>query len=591
MDENPPTLITEADLPNGEEVLARGRALAKDWKVGQNPFLKHVDCPSEAGFKRQCIEQGRIMQHAQIGFRDFEKSRRAWDEIYETCQRHEVGVDRYGICLDWTMGLLSQDRDERWRGTGLILENIEEFIALTEGAPVAPHFGDFVLGFPASLENTQAALSAGSTAIGNLGQYFTFRLPGYEDDLAITKATLTALGLIAAQDVEVLIHSNLDDGFAAMFTDLSSSLGAVLIEKYIVEDLIGGHISHCYGHHFSNPRNRISFHLALAQIATSPGTMVYGNTTSYRGKPSENYASLAAYLSADIIAQNLRPSGHAINPVPVTENQRIPDIDEIIDAQLFAGRLIEHGPGLIGITDMRPAEAEASMIVEGGQKFFENTLRGFTQSGVDITDPFQMLLALRRLGGKRLEELYGAGKIDPSAWRGRRALVQSSLIEKADAAVQSHLCHVGETERTRLSKAGLKIMVASTDVHEHGKLLVERMFEELSVVTVDGGVSINPDLLAESAFRESPDALAISTYNGIALTYIRALTTALQNRGLDIPILIGGRLNQVPTGSNTSMPVDVTDELTGCGVIVCHNVEDAVPALQKIVNSKNNKGL
>ena len=134
-------------------------------------------------------------------------------------------------------------------------------------------------------------------------------------------------------------------------------------------------------------------------------------------------------------------------------------------------------------------------------------------------------------------------------------------------------------------------MVASTDVHEHGKLLVERMFEELSVVTVDGGVSINPDLLAESAFRESPDALAISTYNGIALTYIRALTTALQNRGLDIPILIGGRLNQVPTGSNTSMPVDVTDELTGCGVIVCHNVEDAVPALQKIVNSKNNKGL
>jgi hypothetical protein len=68
-----------------------------------------------------------------------------------------------------------------------------------------------------------------------------------------TEATLVALGLVAAQDVEILVHSNLDDGFAGLFADTSAAIGMVLLEKYIVEDLIGASVSHCYGHHFTAP--------------------------------------------------------------------------------------------------------------------------------------------------------------------------------------------------------------------------------------------------------------------------------------------------------------------------------------------------
>ena len=81
--------------------------------------------------------------------------------------------------------------------------------------PAHRRFGDFIMGFPAAVENTCAALAAGATAIGNLGQYFTFRLPNWDDDVATTTATVTALALLAAQEEEVLVHSNLDDGFAA----------------------------------------------------------------------------------------------------------------------------------------------------------------------------------------------------------------------------------------------------------------------------------------------------------------------------------------------------------------------------------------
>ncbi|NND49413.1 MAG: hypothetical protein HKN60_04095, partial [Rhizobiales bacterium] len=47
--------------------------------------------------------------------------------------------------------------------------------------------------------------------------------------MASTAATVTALGLIARQSAEVLVHSNLDDGFAALFCDLACAFGAVLL--------------------------------------------------------------------------------------------------------------------------------------------------------------------------------------------------------------------------------------------------------------------------------------------------------------------------------------------------------------------------
>ena len=102
-----------------------------------------------------------------------------------------------------------------------MLDGPEDFARITGAAPAAAHFGDFMMGLPGAVENTKAALAAGATAIGNLGQYFTFRLPYWDDDVATTEATLVALGLVAAQDAEILVHSNLDDGFAGLFADAS----------------------------------------------------------------------------------------------------------------------------------------------------------------------------------------------------------------------------------------------------------------------------------------------------------------------------------------------------------------------------------
>lgn len=67
------------------------------------------------------------------------------------------------------MGYPREQRSGQTRGTGILLNSDEDFARLTQAAPAAMHFGDFMLGFPAALENACSALAAGAITTGNLG--------------------------------------------------------------------------------------------------------------------------------------------------------------------------------------------------------------------------------------------------------------------------------------------------------------------------------------------------------------------------------------------------------------------------------------
>jgi methylmalonyl-CoA mutase cobalamin-binding domain/chain len=533
------------------------------------------------------MDEGAVMYHAQFGFRSAEKSRRAYAEIHEGIGRAGYRVDRYGICLDWSMGYPAAARSEMPRGTGLILDSPEAFADLTRNAPVAPHFGDFVIGTPAALENTAAALAAGATSIGNLGQYFTFTMPRWQDDVGTTAETIKAMALCAAQPVEVLIHSNLDDGFAAMFTDLACGIGAVLIERFIVEDLVGGRVSHCYGHTFSDPLSRLAFQRALAEVTDAPGTMVYGNTTIYAAKEVENFANLASYLLVDVVAQRLLPTGHAVNPVPVTEALRIPDVDEIIDAHLFANRLTERSGGFEGLFDLEGADRMAATLVEGGYRFRDSVFAGLEGAGIDVGNAFEVLLSLRRIGAKRLEELFGPGDRTEGAWRNRTPVVPGTTIAALEAQGASLVGSLDRMEREVIRSSGLRGCVASTDVHEYGKILVETVLGQVGIKVVDAGVSVDPEDLLRQAVSASADFIALSTYSGIALEYVQALKDEMGKLGRRMPLFIGGKLNQVPEDSTSSMPEDVTDQLQELGVSVCHGIEVMLDGLLSLAQEKS----
>jgi len=569
----PMPVLTDPRLRPGASLLAEGRAMARDWSLGSCPFLTGEGVSSESEYKLRAARAGRIMQHAHIGFRRIDRTVDGIARLHDEAQARGVTIDRFGITLDWSMGYPPDRRASAGRGTGIVLTGPEDFARITHASPAAAHFGDFMLGLPGALENCRAALVAGATAIGNLGQYFTFRLPFWDDDVATTHATVTALGLIAAQPAQVLVHSNLDDGFAGLFTDLTSAFGMALIERHIVEDLIGAKASFCFGHHFSSPLTRTAFQRALARRTDTPGTMIFGNTVSYRSNAAGNFASLASYLLADIGALMRHNSGHAINPVPVTENLRIPDLDEILDAQTFAARLVEQAPGHLAMWEIGTIDALADQIEAGGQRFARRVLAGLGDRGVDSTDPAALMLAIRRLGAKRIEALWGEGEPDGER---RRPRLPADWAEELDTMADRWLARE-DVAATDLS--GLRVAIGTTDVHEHGAYLVTRTLNSLGAEVIDAGTAVDPDVLVARAIQAEADVIAISTYNGIALSYARAVLKELEPVRPEMAVLIGGKLNQIPETSNSDLPVDVTTEIAATGAFPCADLDAMLDAL------------
>ncbi|MEO1161773.1 MAG: cobalamin-dependent protein, partial [Pseudomonadota bacterium] len=154
--------------------------------------------------------------------------------------------------------------------------------------------------------------------------------------------------------------------------------------------------------------------------------------------------------------------------------------------------------------------------------------------------------------------------------------IPSDIAEEVAEMAQTHLSRVPHGDRQALAGMAPRILTATTDVHEHGKLVLDEVLSGAGATLLDGGTSVEPQALAEAALAEQADAIALSTYNGVALSYYNALRELVGNQ---IPVLIGGRLNQVPDTSNTSLPVDVGDQLAAAGALVCREIEDAVPAL------------
>ena len=111
--------------------------------------------------------------------------------------------------------------------------------------------------------------------------------------------------------------------------------------------------------------------------------------------------------------------------------------------------------------------------------------------------------------------------------------------------------------------------------------MLEQVFKDLDIDTNDAGVSADPGVVAQTAYESDADFIALSTYNGIALTYLRTLREEIDRLGLDIPIFVGGRVNQIPDGSNTSLPVDVSDKVRSLGVTVCTDVAEMLETLAR----------
>lgn len=126
---------------------------------------------------------------------------------------------------------------------------------------------------------------------------------------------------------------------------------------------------------------------------------------------------------------------------------------------------------------------------------------------------------------------------------------------------------------------GTSVLLASTDVHEFGKLVVGIALKEAGVQLVDIGISVDADEIAEAACKRRVDAICVSTHNGMALAYAQDLIKELRRWEVEVPVFMGGKLNQDVEGA---LPRDVTADLRELRIIPCNDILRMLEDLKSI---------
>jgi len=569
-------LILE-DLPSFQEIRSRATSVSKDWVIGRTPFMDKMGVNSEREYKEKSKKEGNIMRHAHIGYNSSKETISAIKYIYEELDKKGCRIDRFGICLDCQMGVQPELRDKIPRGAGLIFNTQEEWIEVAQAAPVMVHFGDNMIGTLNSLNNLKCAFAAGGTTIGNASHFYTYEYPFTYDLNQRTIDTVTAFSIMANyKDKGMLVHSNLDDGFSAMFHDLSVTLGWAKLERHIVQELIGAKLGHCFGNLFSNPMLRMTFALALDDIneGDSCGSMVYGNTTDFDLDFTKNYSVINSYLLGDMIAQIHKPTGHGLNAVPVSEAARIPSPQEIVDAQIMSNRLEGYARSYEQYINWDKIEADKNKLLIGAQVFYDRTLEGLDAMGIDVENPAELMLSLKKLGPGFLEEHYGAGK-KANTMRGRVPVCPTDMVINIRKIRDN--CLKNLTVNACLK--GVKVVICSTDVHEFGKEIVGSVLKKAGATVYDIGTDASPMEIAETVIETDSKFVAISTYNGIALTFGKRTLEEFAKFNLKVPVFMGGILNE--NMDDGSLPIDVTDKLQEIGIICSKKADEIIDMMKE----------
>ena len=565
------------DLPDGKKLVLEGREFSKGVTIGRSLFLEKHGVFSEREYKENCIKEKKIMFHFQYGLTNFEKSAEGLNYIYNESLKRGHTPDRYGLCLDRAMGLPPEMRSLVPRETGLKLDTEDEWKALGRIVPIQPHMGDHIVSSPASVENLLGALSAGITTVGNFSQYFTFEYPLWYDEPLRLKNFVKALGIMSGlKDKGVMIHSNIDDGFCSQFYDRCSIMGWAMMEYYILNDLIGAKLAPCFGNMIDDPLTRMSTITCLDEIHKHEcvGSMAYGDTLSPTMDLTRNLATTASYVINDIVMQMHTPTGHAINPLPVTEVIRIPTPEEIVQVQLMGAQLKLEAERQYEITDFSKIEERAHFMLKNSKKFFDRIMDAFSDV-IDVTDPLKLIYGLKLVGADNLENMFACDAPNTCHAAERKPYLETGMYRMITGMIDTTLQKTVMTENAIRKVKGKKAIIACTDVHQYGKMIVSAVLQKAGFIVQDFGCNADPGDIVGCMLDDNPDVIVLSTYNGLARSYASDLKAQAAQAGIwgSVPIIMGGRLND---DAGCEVPVDVTDDLAQMGFHPSATIESLI---------------
>ncbi len=576
-------------LPKGKELVQEGIKIGGTIELGRSPFLQERNVRCESDWKRMQAEKGNIQWGRILGLCSVDEQVEGLKYLWEWSKKVGLEFDRCDLIGSRVTGLPLDLRNKASRETSFTFEDPNDWVRIVQATPMAPCFLDHHIGSPNSVYNTVNALKAGATTVGTLCHVY-YNYPYWHDDIAQVIETVKAIGIMASKRKDgIMLSSQTGDGLEAQFFDHASQIGFMRLQQYICEDLCGTNYSVGLGGNISGDiPTKWAIGLALndilkANLKTDHNVWEYvnGNTLEATDDIESNYALTVAEFIPFAILERKYKTGCAYHANPATEYMRVPTVEEITEVfsvcavALKKAREYESG----NLFDDSYINEIRSLLLNKGNQFFESVKKGLSEIGVDITDPLQILLATRRLGAARLEEMCHPGEKDSTYPGGFIPFMPTEPIRRAMKTKDDFVKKVYSEQFSDVVR-DKKVVVGSTDIHTWGLFVVSGVLNDLGAKVVNGGTDLDAERVLDLAFKEGTPYIAISTNNGQCLDWSKHLMELAKQRNQHVKVFMGGRLNAIL--ESATEPVDVSDQLVRLGISPCREVSDLIKGIAGI---------
>lgn len=569
------------NMPDWKESWAEGYNIGQRIEIQETPFRKKYGVENDVDYRLKQAEQGKLSWKINMGLASVEEEAaglKAAEKFNE-----ETGL-RISFAHQLPKNIIGVPKDKRENipsALGFDLDEPEDWLKITMASTVQPVFADNHLGWPNAVYTTINSIAAGSTYTGLFG-FFHQVAPGCPDEVWNMNENVKALGICAAKyDEKVVVNSNMDDSAPAYFLDFASYLAWGKLERYIVSDLCKVRYSYSFGNFTTNLIHKAAMWLAASDTFKKddqPGIgFIYPNTVDHWDHHIHaNYGFQIPEALLAILLEKKFKTGATFISVPITEKITIPTVPEMLDMTGACQRAEESAVYYEKLMNWTEIEMLRDQIEDFSEKMYRNILNGLKESGVDITNPIELMVVLKRIDPTAFEKMFhpsvandGNHQIVP--------LMPAALWQKSEeqiAEIVDRLKGFGYSEKLK----DKRICVASADIHYFGAFVIIGVMKAFGADVIDGGNQMEAIDVLDLADEHGITDICVSLHNGHTIHYARLLIQLASERNKNYRFFMGGVLTSFLNETDKE-PVDVTQQVEDLGIHTCASVEELLAKL------------
>jgi len=570
---------------NGMNLVKKGVEIGNSFEAGRSRFERESNgkYTCHMDYKKECMREGKIVWDLLVGLATIDEEAEAIAELHRRAEELGYELNLIQAIPSPLTGLPKEYRDKAPATTSYIMEGLDDYKKHIEAAPVDVDFGDHHLVTPNAIETTINALKVGSPRVGEFSQ-FIWDYPGFDDDVKRFSDMTVALGIMASKRDEMFcVETYLDDGFPGYFIDCASYIGYALMEHYICSTLCNARLSISYAGLLSEIDTRMAIPLALHRLLSTDEqpTMSYINGSTnmqWDHDLNGNFGTSCQEMLFEILVEKKYRMGLGINPVAITEKIAVPTMQELWDIFVAGKRVEEKADEWMPFMDFTKLEEIAGVMMEQGKQFFENSLEGMKEAGIDIEDPLEMILTLKKFDKVKYEQAFHPTTYKKDAVELKPfypTVLGRQTVDMKEKIIKELKAEGYKEEDLK----GKRIVVGSGDAHTYGLILVEGVLEAMGATVVNGGVDMEAVDMLDLADEEGISNVAVSCHNGEALDYGKQLLQLAKERGKKYQFFMGGKLNAILPGH--SEPTEIDDQLCDMGISAHNDLRYTIDLLKK----------